>query len=54
MDVSGVAFSLMDGVILADPVTWEAGLTASRAGRILSWAEVEALAASPMAEVAGS
>ena len=44
MDVTGVAFKMLDGVILADPETWIAGLAAPRAGHILSWSEVEALA----------
>lgn len=45
MNVEGVAFCLLDGVILADMATWEAGRNADRSGRILPFAEVEALAA---------
>jgi hypothetical protein len=38
----GVAFTMMPGVCLGDPKTWKEG---DRTGRILSWAEVEDLAA---------
>lgn len=40
----GVAFKLMPGVLLGDPSTWNEG---GRAGRILSWDDVVALAARP-------
>lgn len=40
-NVSGVAFRVMDGVIVADPSTWNQG---DRTGRILDWDEVEDLA----------
>jgi len=46
MNVEGVAFCLLDGVILADMASWEAGRHADRSGRILPFAEAEALAAS--------
>jgi len=38
----GVAFTVLPGVCLGDPKTWKDG---NRTGRILSWAEVETLAA---------
>lgn len=40
--ISGVAFRVMDHVILADPSTWEDG---DRTDRVLSWEDVENLAA---------
>lgn len=46
MDVSGVAFALLDGVVLADMATWENGRDAQRAGRILSFDDAEQLATS--------
>lgn len=44
MDVEGVAFRLLDDVVLADMATWEKGRRADRTGRILTWDEVEVLA----------
>lgn len=46
MDVEGVAFKLLDGVVLADMATWENGREADRTGCILTWAEIEDLARS--------
>lgn len=44
MDVSGVAFKLLPGVILADMASWKNGENADRAGAILDWDAVEQLA----------
>lgn len=45
MDVSGVAFKLLPGVVLADMASWKNGENADRAGAILDWDAVEQLAA---------
>jgi|UPI00082FBC63 hypothetical protein len=44
MDVSGVAFTLLPGVVLADMASWKNGEHADRAGAILDWEAVELLA----------
>lgn len=44
MDVSGVAFKLLPGVILADMASWANGKDADHAGAILDWESVEAIA----------
>lgn len=44
MDVTGVAFKLLPGVTLADMASWANGEHADRAGAILDWESVEALA----------
>jgi hypothetical protein len=48
-NISGVAFRIMDHVILADPSTWEDG---DRTDCVLSWSDVEALAMEPSAALA--
>lgn len=45
-DVHGVAFRIMDGVILADPRTWN---ETSREDCVLTWDQVHALAETPQA-----